>query len=108
MGYLHIYNLYKNQDILLFKECYALEKIHGTSAHISWKDEQLHFFSGGSNHESFINLFNHDFLIEKFKEIAAVSMIFYGEAYGGKLQGMSRTYGNHLKFVVFDVKINNI
>ena len=32
MSYMHIDNLYKNQDILLFKECYALEKIHGTSA----------------------------------------------------------------------------
>lgn len=29
MGYLHISNLYKDIDILLFKECYALEKIHG-------------------------------------------------------------------------------
>jgi len=29
MGYLHINNLYKQQDILLFKECYAMEKIHG-------------------------------------------------------------------------------
>ena len=29
MGYIHIGNLYKDQEILLFKECYALEKIHG-------------------------------------------------------------------------------
>lgn len=29
MGYIHIENLYKNRAILLFKECYALEKIHG-------------------------------------------------------------------------------
>jgi intein/homing endonuclease len=29
MGYQHIENLYKNQTIFLFKECYALEKIHG-------------------------------------------------------------------------------
>jgi intein/homing endonuclease len=30
MAYLHhLDNLYKNQDILMFKECYALEKIHG-------------------------------------------------------------------------------
>ena len=32
MGYLHIENLYKAQDILLFRECYALEKVHGTAA----------------------------------------------------------------------------
>ncbi len=34
MGYLHIDNLYKNQTIRLFRECYALEKVHGTSAHV--------------------------------------------------------------------------
>ena len=27
MGYLHIDNLYKNQTIRLFRECYALEKV---------------------------------------------------------------------------------
>ena len=35
MGYRHIDNLYKNQDILLFRECFALEKIHGTSANVA-------------------------------------------------------------------------
>jgi hypothetical protein len=29
MGYASIPNLYKNQEILIFKRCYALEKIHG-------------------------------------------------------------------------------
>jgi hypothetical protein len=29
MGYRHIENLYKNKMILMFKECYAMEKIHG-------------------------------------------------------------------------------
>ncbi len=29
----------------------------------------------------------------------------HGEAYGGKQQGMSETYGKELKFIVFDVKI---
>ena len=32
MAYMHIENLYRNQNILLFKQCYCLEKIHGTSA----------------------------------------------------------------------------
>jgi hypothetical protein len=32
MAYLHIENLYKARDIMLFRECYAMEKIHGTSA----------------------------------------------------------------------------
>ena len=47
MGYLHIDNLYKAQDILNFKTCYALEKIHGTSAHLKWDNGELTFFSGG-------------------------------------------------------------
>ena len=29
MSYMDMDNLYKNQDILMFKECYALEKLHG-------------------------------------------------------------------------------
>jgi len=58
MAYLDIDNLYKNQEILKFKECYAMEKIHGTSAHISYKDGFLSFFSGGSNHETFVALFD--------------------------------------------------
>ena len=40
MAYMHIDNLYKNQEVLLFKECYAMEKIHGTSAHIRSKREE--------------------------------------------------------------------
>jgi hypothetical protein len=118
MGYLHIPNLYKEQDILLFKECYALEKIHGTSAHISFKKEltpdqeanytyQIGFFAGGENYEKFIKLFNQEELLSKFKEWDLPSLIIYGEAYGGKQQGMSDTYGKELKFVAFDVKIND-
>lgn len=41
MAYMHIENLYANQTILESKECYAMEKIHGTSAHISGKDGNL-------------------------------------------------------------------
>ncbi len=44
MGYLHIENLYKNIDIMQFKECYAMEKIHGTSAHVRFKDGEVAFF----------------------------------------------------------------
>lgn len=35
MGYLHIDNLYKAQEILAFRTCFALEKIHGTSANVA-------------------------------------------------------------------------
>lgn len=53
MGYMHIDNLYKNKDILLLKECYALEKVHGTSAYVIWNGTELRFFSGGASYEQF-------------------------------------------------------
>ena len=69
MGYLHIDNLYKNVDVLAFKEVYVLEKIHGTSAHIGWKvEEKLNFFSGGEKHENFVKLFDEAMLRAKFLE----------------------------------------
>jgi len=113
MGYLHVNNLYKEQSILLFKECYAMEKIHGTSAHISWdpdplKEQKVHFFSGGSEYLQFITLFNVEELKAKFVERANPHKItIYGESYGSKCQKMRATYGDSLKFVAFDVKIGN-
>ena len=110
MGYMHIENLYKNQDILLFKECYALEKIHGTSAHISWHptDRTIKYFSGGEIHEKFVALFDNDVLYDLLVvDFPNIDIIVYGEAYGGKQQGMSHTYGKDLKFIVFDVKVGD-
>lgn len=108
MGYLSIQNLYRPeaQTILLLKECYALEKIHGTSAHIAFRDGKLRYFSGGENHERFTTLFDEAKLLESFKALGLPpekEIIIYGEAYGGKQQGMSHTYGKDLKFIVFDV-----
>lgn len=119
MGYLHINNLYKDQAILAFKECYALEKIHGTSAHIKfipvYRDENfeeigcdIQFFSGGEKHERFLTLFDQEKLKAIFLErYAGNELIIFGEAYGGKQQGMSATYGQELKFIAFDVKIGD-
>jgi len=109
MGYMKISNLYKSQDILLFKECYALEKIDGTSSHIRYHHDskKLTFFSGGSKHEQFISLFNTEELIAKFK-VFGQDVIVYGEAYGGKIQGMSHTYGTDLRFIAFEVKVGNV
>ena len=107
MGYLHIENLYKNVDIMLFKECYALEKIHGTSAHISWKDKQVTIFSGGEKHARFVKLFDVDKLTKLFEELFQYDVTVFGEAYGGSQQGMSETYGKELKFVAFDVRVDN-
>lgn len=108
MSYMHIENLYKNQNILMFKQCYAMEKIHGTSAHVMWKKGKLSFFSGGSKHEHFVALFNQEQLAERFNEVVGeTDCVVYGEAYGGKLQGMRDTYGDQLKFICFEVKIND-
>jgi hypothetical protein len=117
MGYAHIENLYKNQWILLFKECYALEKIHGTSAHIHFNPPvtptstgRLTFFAGGESHNKFLSLFNEAELLKAFNNLGIPcdkSVTVYGEAYGGKCQGMSHTYGPNLKFIVFDVQIGD-
>lgn len=109
MGYLKIPNLYKDQEILLFKECYALEKIHGTSAHITWDNDDITFFSGGEKHENFVQLFDKHSLIVNCLVMLKLPQptVIFGEAYGGKQQGMKETYGDKLKFVVFDIKIRN-
>jgi len=111
MGYLHIENLYRPaaQSILLFREVYALEKIHGTSAHIAWRtadgNQLLTFFAGGESHANFVALFDTAALAQAFTALGHPDVIVYGEAYGGKQQGMRHTYGDKLCFIVFDVKI---
>lgn len=116
MGYLHIDNLYKSQDVLRFKECYVLEKVHGTSAHFkwtrsdnpAWKGGQLTFFSGGESHSNFVALFDQDALKEKLAALGAMTVTVYGEAYGGKCQGMKDTYGDRLRFIVFDIQLDDV
>lgn len=108
MGYLKIPNLYRNQTILLFKECWALEKVHGSSAHVAFNDGKLSFFAGGESHERFVTIFNQENLLLKFKELfpfEGAKCIVFGEVYGGKCQGMRETYGNDLKFIAFDVRV---
>jgi hypothetical protein len=112
VGYLHIDNLYKNQTILLFKECFALEKIHGTSAHVAYHPNgQLHYFSGGEKHNRFVTLFDEEKLKLAFKDLGTAPdkvVTVYGEAYGGSCQGMSDTYGKELKFAAFDVQVGEV
>lgn len=94
----------------MFKEVYALEKIHGTSCHITFKENdtfkenKLHFFSGGENHENFLKLFNQEELLNKFIALGHPDVTVYGEGYGGSQQGMSYLYGKQLKFIAFEVK----
>ncbi len=115
MGYMHIDNLYKNQEILMLRECFAMEKIHGSSAHVGFHynydsngdklDPQINLFCGGCKAELFTTLWNKEELIRKFLDLGVEQLTIFGEGYGGKMQGMSRTYGKELKFVAFDVRI---
>jgi hypothetical protein len=111
MGYLHINNLYKEQDILMFRECYAMEKIHGTSASVKWlPTNELHFFSGGTKHETFVKLFDQEKLKASFSAMGILDrdVTVFGESYGGKEQGMSHIYGTVAKFIVFDVQVGDL
>lgn len=108
MGYLHIGNLYKTQDILLFRECYALEKVHGTSAHIAFhKKHPLTFFSGGASPVAFKAMFDEEPLRVAIDALGHEAVTIYGEAYGGSQQGMSYVYGKILMFIVFDVQVGD-
>lgn len=106
MGYMHIENLYKNREILMFKECYALEKIHGTSAHVRYDNGSILLFSGDVSRDKMAELFDVTFLKEQFASFMYDEMAVFGELYGEKTQRMSGIYGKELKFVAFDVKIN--
>lgn len=115
---MHISNLYKDQLILALKRCYALEKLHGTSADVEWKcnpsnkaQRQLVFHSGGESHNRFVGLFDVDALKAKLTDLGLdpdKDLCIYGEAYGGSQQGMSETYGKTLKFGVFDIQIGDL
>ena len=120
MGYADIGNLYNTQDILMFRECYAMEKIHGTSAHVRYAPQKdptnlVGFSSGGEKHDKFVALFDVEALKKAFQEIfggaaelADSTIVVYGEAYGGKQQSMGHTYGPNLKFIVFDVRVGDV
>lgn len=108
----HIANLYRPeaQVILLFKEVWAMEKLDGTNCFIKFNpaDGTIHYASGGAPHESFVALFNEESLLAGFKAMALPAdkpITLYAECYGGKMQGMSASYGKSMKFCAFDVKI---
>jgi hypothetical protein len=105
MGYMHIDNLYRLQDLLLFREAYAMEKIHGTSAGIDLKDGKLQFSSGEASHVNFCKLFDEPALLAGMQTMGT-SVEVYGEAYGGKIMGWRKTYGDALRFIVFEVCID--
>ena len=85
-----------------------MEKIHGTSAHVTWAGGELRFMSGGEKHERFVALFDAERLTRGFAEIGHGLVTVFGEAYGGKQQGQSRRYGTELRFVAFDAKVGDL
>ncbi len=110
MGYAKINNLYKDQTLLEHDEVYALEKIHGTSAHIAFNKGNINFYAGGMKHELFISIFqNHpvEWLLRN-KLSNENEVVIYGEAYGGSMQRMQHVYGDKARFIAFDVKYNGI
>lgn len=111
MGYLHIENLYRDTRLLAFKEVFALEKVHGTSAHLTWQgsNQLIQYSSGGMNRNLFLGIFNDEELREKFIALGheTATIKIFGEAYGSKEQGMSQTYGKAPGFIAFDVEIDH-
>jgi hypothetical protein len=108
LGYAHIENLYKSRAILLFRRCWALEKVHGTSAHVTYaKGQPLSFFSGGESHDRFCTLFDETALTACFATLGHREVTIYGEAYGGRCMGMRATYGDALRFIAFDVQVGD-
>lgn len=105
MGYMHINNLYKDQRVLMFRECYALEKIHGTSAHVAWVDGAVRLSSGGEKHDRFATLFDTTVLAAAFSAVGHAAVTVYGEAYGGSQQAQKWRYGERLKFIAFEVQV---
>lgn len=108
MSYLHIPNLYRDQRILAFRQCYALEKVHGTSAHLTWRTGHLTYSPGGASTATFLAAFNVQALPVAFHRLGYANCVVYGEAYGGKEQGMRDTYGPDLRFIVFDVAVDDV
>lgn len=107
MGYHHIENLYQNQLILHFRKCYALEKIHGTSAHVAWDQDRVRLSPGGESAERFTRLFDVGGLESRFRAIGYPRVTVYGEAYGGRQQAQAWRYGADLRFVAFDVRVDD-
>jgi hypothetical protein len=110
MSYLHLPNLYKDQTVLMFRQLYSMEKIHGTSAHLTWKQAAgtLHLSPGGGSAKVFEGMFDIPVLKEQFQNLVGKDCTIYGEYYGGGGQAgqkMSATYGKVAKFIVFDVQI---
>jgi hypothetical protein len=110
MSYASIANLYRpeGQTILLFRECYAMEKLHGTSTHVSWRQGKVWFSPGGESQVRFAALFDEPALTAVFERFGHQALVVYGEAYGGSCQKQAWRYGPTLKFAAFEVQIGDV
>jgi hypothetical protein len=103
MGYdSNIENLYRDTRILEFRHVFAMEKIHGTPKHITWKDGKLTHSLG----KDFP--LDTEKLTEQLTACSSPHVTVYGELHGSKIQAMQATYGDVQRFVVFEVRINGL
>jgi hypothetical protein len=125
LGYAKIENLYKAQRILEESHCFALEKLHGTSSHIThtravtdYTDNvgvkttgNFHYHGGGISGAQFRALFDTDRLESILSGCSNSNgynkITIYGESYGGKMQKNQWRYGPVLKFCAFEVNIDD-
>lgn len=86
-----------------------MEKIHGTSTWISYDKNNIHYHSGGESGPNFQALFDNKFMVEKLTELMDKNnwtfIKIHGEFYGDRQQGMRKTYGDKLKFIAFDIRV---
>lgn len=108
MAYLSkIKNLYQDTDVLMLRECYSLEKIHGTNAKLHWNHGLLDLYPGGESVDNFKTCFDVDAITERFRKLNYFDVVVYGEAYGGSQQKQAHRYGPTLKFIAFDVVVDD-
>lgn len=110
MGYASIANLYADTRILELPECFALEKIHGTSAWIHYTpatdtDPEKLVLHSGEQQNVFQVLFDQEKLLEVFRAWGKTVKV-HGECYGGKIQKNAWRYGDKIRFVAFDVNFD--
>lgn len=109
MGYMKIPNLYKVElEMLEHDSLYILEKIHGTSAHVTIDvSGAVHYHSGGCKHDRFVEVAKCEGLESMYIPSGYRKMTLFGEAYGGNIQRMRHVYGNDIRFIVFDCLWHN-
>jgi hypothetical protein len=112
--------LYKEQAILEQAETYACEKIHGCSSSICFTRVvseytnnvgeksvgNFHYHGGGVPGATFKALFNTAEIEAKLSALPYDKITVFGESYGGSMQKNQWRYGDKLKFVAFDVRVN--